>query len=249
MYKKLSAKYPRYVSVYDALLLDIQNNKYPAGEQLPGENELAKDFHVSRNTLRQALMLLQEDGYLSSRQGKGNTVLRIDKPSTANISLIENPLISMSVEPIDGIETSVEIRKISPKHQQIFKFDPSKLLILIRIVYSCAERKVGCALIFLPYDVIAAEKVPLDDMEGIFKFYEHYINSKGFYAEGTLRVVYARDPVTSLLEVPRQQTLLMLDDMSMSGSGAVTMTQKLFFMPDMYELRMNRRNGRKAGRQ
>lgn len=243
---KLAARYPRYVSVYDALLSDIQAESYPPGAKLPGENELSKRFGVSRNTLRQALMLLQEDGYLSIRQGRGNIVLRGGGSRRASVGRLDNPLISMSAEPVDGIDTSIEIRKISPKHQLVFGLDPSKLLVLIRIVCSCGGKKAGCALAFVPYDAVAAENVPLDDMRAVYGFYDRYLSSDGFSSEGTLRIAYARDPVTGLLEIPRQQALLMLDDVVLSGSGAVAMTQKLFFMPDVYELRLTRRNDRKA---
>jgi len=43
---------------------------------LPGERQLSKEYQVSRSTLRAALRILREEGYLRSRQGSGNFIVR-----------------------------------------------------------------------------------------------------------------------------------------------------------------------------
>ena len=246
MSRKPAGKYPRYVSVYDVLLEEIQEGIYPPGTRLPGENDLAKRFGVSRNTLRQSLLLLEEDGYLAIRQGAGNIVLGDGGSTQKTIERLDNPLVSMTVEPIDRIETSFEFRKISPKHQKIFNLDSSKLLVLMKLVCICTKRPVGCSLVFIPYETLTAEGIEPSDGEKLNRFYDRFINSKGFSSISTVRVAYARAPVTSLLNIPMHQVLLMLDDVIMSTSGETVMTQKLFLMPDAYELHLTRRNRSKS---
>lgn len=63
---------PRYVEVYNRLLDYIM--KAPAGCKLPTEEVLAKQFNISRNTLRQALQILQEDKVIYKRRGSGNYI-------------------------------------------------------------------------------------------------------------------------------------------------------------------------------
>ena len=41
------------------------------GEQLPSERDLAQHLALSRSTVREALRVLQEAGYLESRRGRG----------------------------------------------------------------------------------------------------------------------------------------------------------------------------------
>lgn len=74
--KLLSSSVPSYVSIYNSLYLDIVNNFYPQGELLPGEVQLAQKYGVSRNTLRQALAILGEDGLIIKSQGKGTVVAK-----------------------------------------------------------------------------------------------------------------------------------------------------------------------------
>lgn len=63
---------PKYVEVYNLLLNYIK--KEPAGSKLPTEEVLARQFNISRNTLRQALQILQEDKVIYKRRGSGNYI-------------------------------------------------------------------------------------------------------------------------------------------------------------------------------
>ena len=70
-----NVKIPLYVTVYGTIRQWLIDGKYQPGEKLPGENILAAQLDVSRGTLRQAMLLLQEDGLIMNHQGKGNIVL------------------------------------------------------------------------------------------------------------------------------------------------------------------------------
>lgn len=240
-------KYPRYVTVYDVLLKDIQSGRYQVGEKLPGENELAKSFNVSRNTLRQALLLLNEDGYISMRQGKGTLVLRDQTERGRELDSLNDPLVSLAVDRVDRVETQIEIRKISPLNQEIFGLDASKLLVLVKTTCVCGEDRVGCGLSFIPYDIFAERRIPLDNMERIRAFYLELLARESLDTATHLRVVEARDLVAQLLGVSSRQTLVMLDEEIHDKKGGVLLTQKLFFLPNRYDFTFTRRNERMGG--
>jgi DNA-binding GntR family transcriptional regulator len=94
------------------------------------------------------------------------------------------------------------------------------------------------------YIVTAAKSIPLDDMEQVHAFYKSYLSTDGFAADSVIRLVYARDPVTSLLSIPAKHQMLMLDEVIHAPDGTVAMTQKLFFLPDYYEIALTRKNDR-----
>lgn len=60
--------------VFEALYEMIVNGQIQRGQKLPSQEELAKQFGVSRNTLREAMNKLYAMGLLSSRQGIGTVV-------------------------------------------------------------------------------------------------------------------------------------------------------------------------------
>ncbi|GGA84446.1 trehalose operon repressor [Ornithinibacillus halotolerans] len=69
----------KYVIIYDDLVNEIVNKKWKAFDMLPSENELAKEYNTSRETVRKALNLLSQNGYIQKIQGKGSMVLDIHK--------------------------------------------------------------------------------------------------------------------------------------------------------------------------
>ncbi|GGQ18364.1 GntR family transcriptional regulator [Streptomyces roseolilacinus] len=62
------------VVLYERIVDAIHAGAYPPGSTLPSEPRLAAELGVSRPALREALLLLQEDGLLSVRRGVGRTV-------------------------------------------------------------------------------------------------------------------------------------------------------------------------------
>ena len=66
---------PRYLWVYDSLKNQIETEDYKVGDFLPPEPELQKTFHVSRTTVRKAVEMLAQQGFVYIRQGKGTQVL------------------------------------------------------------------------------------------------------------------------------------------------------------------------------
>ncbi|AZK97426.1 MULTISPECIES: GntR family transcriptional regulator [Streptomyces] len=62
------------VVLYERIADAIHRGVWPPGSTLPSEPRLAAELGVSRPALREALLLLQEDGLLSVRRGVGRTV-------------------------------------------------------------------------------------------------------------------------------------------------------------------------------
>ncbi|WP_326653669.1 MULTISPECIES: GntR family transcriptional regulator [unclassified Streptomyces] len=62
------------VVLYERIADAIHEGTYPPGSTLPSEPRLAAELGVSRPALREALLLLQEDGLLTVRRGVGRTV-------------------------------------------------------------------------------------------------------------------------------------------------------------------------------
>lgn len=64
--------------VYRKMLDMVIEGNWKEGDMIPSENDLCEAFSVSRNTIRQGIHRLSALGILTSRQGKGTFVQRID---------------------------------------------------------------------------------------------------------------------------------------------------------------------------
>jgi GntR family transcriptional regulator len=63
-----------YRQIASQLKVDIRSGRFAANGRLPSEHQLTQRFGVSRVTVRQASALLQEEGYVLRKQGKGTFV-------------------------------------------------------------------------------------------------------------------------------------------------------------------------------
>lgn len=64
----------KYVELAEQLRNEIKTGVYRSGQRLPGELELASKFSCSRQTIRQAIGLLVEEGLVYRMQGSGTYV-------------------------------------------------------------------------------------------------------------------------------------------------------------------------------
>jgi len=65
---------PFYVQVADWLESMIESGEYQIGTKLPSEGEMAQKFQLNRNTIRQAISLLVQKGYVEKQRGVGTFV-------------------------------------------------------------------------------------------------------------------------------------------------------------------------------
>ena len=58
-----------YQRVANSVIAEIRSGKYPPGERLPPERELAEEFGVSRPTEREGVIALEIRGIVEARRG------------------------------------------------------------------------------------------------------------------------------------------------------------------------------------
>ena len=61
----------KYVDICDDLRRCMLEAKVKPGEKLPSENELSAQYGVSRQTVRKALEILRDEGYIFAEHGRG----------------------------------------------------------------------------------------------------------------------------------------------------------------------------------
>ncbi len=69
-----STPIPRYREIADRIQSEIASGKWPVGEKLAPEQELASQYDVSRFTIREAMSRLEENGLISRQRRRGTVV-------------------------------------------------------------------------------------------------------------------------------------------------------------------------------
>ena len=102
----------KYLALADSLRAAIQTFKYAAGEKLPSENELTVLYACSRQTVRQALGLLDAEGLTERIRGSGTYVRAAgtQRPKTHNIAVVST-YISEYILPniLAGIQSELSL--------------------------------------------------------------------------------------------------------------------------------------------
>lgn len=73
----MSSQSPKYLQLKEEILSWIAGGRFRPGDKLPSENELAEQFDLSRQTVRQSIGELVQEGWLAREQGKGTFVSRL----------------------------------------------------------------------------------------------------------------------------------------------------------------------------
>lgn len=81
LYQKIAAK----------LASSIHSGKYPIGERLPAERDLAEQFEVSRTTIREATIALEIEGLVEVKQGSGVYVRKLPQRGSLTAPLDVGP--------------------------------------------------------------------------------------------------------------------------------------------------------------
>lgn len=68
----------KYIQLFERLKENIEQGVYQDGQRLSGENEMALEFGISRQTVRQALSVLEREGLIERRQGSGTYVRKVE---------------------------------------------------------------------------------------------------------------------------------------------------------------------------
>lgn len=81
---------PKYQELTEQLRLQIVSGEIAPGQKLPSENTLSAQYQVSRQTVRKALAILQNEGYIYAEHGRGtfcSEMMRHAHPSK-NIAVV-----------------------------------------------------------------------------------------------------------------------------------------------------------------
>ena len=77
---KLRASTPLYAQLVQSLLARINSEELSPDEPLPSESELSSTYSVSRITVREALRILEDEGVIVRRPGKGTFLAKKGRP-------------------------------------------------------------------------------------------------------------------------------------------------------------------------
>jgi len=228
-------------SLAQELRARIHAGEWRPGERMPSEPELARRQTVSRSSMRAAITVLEEEGYVSRRHGSGTYVthrsaLRHDLGRNSGVSSL---IASTGLQP-GTVEASAEEAPAPARVAEALGVPEGEPVSTLRRVRTADGRRVVDVTDWCRIDHIAPEELPA-------------IPEGSMYAALAARDLAVDHGVADLtprnadgdlarrLDVPRGTLLLTIDQIDRTADGVAVLVSREHHVADAFSFTLLRR--------
>jgi GntR family trehalose operon transcriptional repressor len=182
-----------YELIYNSLEGSILKGQYAADEFLPSENQLVKQFHVSRDTIRKALNKLMANGYIQKIQGKGSLVLKRDQLRFPVSGLTSYKELQLSA----GYQSQTRVVRLKKIRIDADLAKRTGFMLDDEVIVLTRIRQIDNSNIIIDHDLLLTSVVPYLDTEiaedSIYNYFETKLGLTISFAEKEITV----EPLTA----------------------------------------------------
>lgn len=230
-----------------ALVARIRSGEVPVGARLPSEPAIARGLNVSRNSVREAMSVLREQGLVQTRQGLGTFVLGGSSEAAFPVNIgIEHlmsttELITRAGHKPGGRDFSLCTGPGDPVALQRLSLPPEASLHLVERVRTADDSPV-----VLCRDHLSSELVPprrMGQYRGDGSLFEFLRLECGVHVSTARADIVPTLPstrVAELLEVSRRRPILLLRQVHYTDDNAAFLYSENFFNSDFMGLHVRR---------
>lgn len=224
----------------------IRDGRLSDGVQLPPEVELATSLGVSRTTVREALLQLEQEGLLIRRHGHGtfvrsSAVLR--GSLNANLSATE-VIRSHGMEPGTS-HARVDRRPAPAAVAEQLRVAPGADVIHLERVRTADGRPVIFTVDMMPAALFEEAGVDpgilLDPGLSLYRLYAERLHRSITDGQATIRLTRADELVADCLAVPPGSPILRLEQVDASVDGDPILFSIESYVADTFEFSVHRR--------
>ncbi len=235
-----------YLQIIDFLFEDIKDGKYPPGSNLPSEEQLAREFSVSRVTLREALRVLEEDGIIIRRHGIGTFVRDRKIVPIQKLSKIFSTSVMFKKAGLGDQFAKINHNKIAAPRKVA-----EKLQISVGSEVWEVERlrTIGRQPAMYSLDFFPASIVPLGE-EGKLKNYSHSLYKFLVEVCGQvpergkciLKPITGDKYLSMIMNVPRTTSLMYIESVDLNRKQQPIICAREYYLADLFEFQVERMN-------
>jgi DNA-binding GntR family transcriptional regulator len=228
-------------SLADELRARILAGEWRPGERLPSEPELARRRFVSRSSMRAAITVLEEDGFVSRKHGSGTYVMhRPALPNDLGRNLSVSSLIrSTGMEPGTEEQTSGAVPAPAAVAEAL-GVEEGEPVSCLRRVRTADGRRVVDVTDWCRTDHLAPEELP--DLPG-GSIYAALAERGLAVAHGVAQLTpeNAGREVAERLAVPQGALLLTIDQVDRTADGTAVLVAREHHLVDAFTFTLLRR--------
>lgn len=229
---------PMYEQVANELREDIVSNNFNDNGNIGSQKELVDRFNVSVITIRKALSILEKEGLIIRKQGKG---------TFANKTLFQDNLKTLTglsnVISEKGFIPDIEIRTFeiieTPKcFDEQVKMGLEEKCLYIERIHKIENIPVGIAQIYIPYKIgVELSKYEIEKYT-IYEIYENKLGIELGKGTQTIKANKADKYLTDILLVEEKSPVLEVERLAFDDKGKLIEYIILSYEYDKYEFKV-----------
>ena len=192
----------------------IQEGYYIPGVRMPSEQELAKEFRVSRATVRIALTALASLGLVVRKQGDG-TYINDHKNGKNSLmtaiwefgSLVKASGREPSITPI-----SVQKRTAKKDEENALEIQTNEEVISVERLFYANEKPIILSVNISPLKIFNEDIDDLDATLGIHEFLSRYCNNEIASVDVKISPIMPSESVREVLALDSNTPLLLIEE-------------------------------------
>lgn len=236
---KYNFQTPRYLVVIEQIKEMIKNGELESGERLPSETVFAKKLGVSRNTLREALRILEEENIIIRRHGVGTFV---NKKPVFSSGIEELFSITDMIER-EGKEPGTEIHftgYVDPHGDDIkeLNLEENEQVFLVKRVRTASETPLVYCIDKIPANLLA-KGYKLNQESILSSLEEAGITIS--YADAQINTMGYHDEISEIMNCDQNTPLLILRQIHYDLNNRPVLSSINFFKSDQISFNVLRK--------
>lgn len=202
---------PKYYQLAAIIRQRIEEGEFSEQDAIPSERQLEEQFNLSRPTIRQAIDLLERQGFVYRVHGRGTFVSpRKLQMGMQELTSFSEDMRSRGLEPGQQMLAFGLVLPSKKAAAQLAISDPKQKVLRIKRLRTGNEEPIGIQDSYLALP--EGQEITLEEMQDYGSIYAILQNKFGIFpteAEDTLEVTLATIEESKLLQIPEGSPLLL----------------------------------------
>ena len=224
-----------YYKVKKDMEQKITEGVYKKGEYIPSEPELEQYYKVSRTTIRKAINMLVEEGYVTIIRGMGTKVTpsKLKHKAAELMSFTE----LMKKQGMTPEVRDVQIRRIHPDQEviSVLELNSWEEVFEISRVRTADGEPITINTSYIPCRLVGERDLwVLKDKQSLYQVLEDF-NIFVQYTEDTMSAIKASSKQAEILEINKNDPLLYIERIAYDKNNTIVEFSRIVIRADRYK--------------
>ena len=215
----------------------IRSGTLSPGDKLPTEPRLARELSVSRATLRDALSLLEREGFLERKHGSGTFVKSLKPEVLLHLEMKRSVTELIASKGLIPGTKSLKLKNITatPEIATKLQLAPRSPIIRIERVRTANAQPVVYSIDYIPSWVVPNTPDSFDENFSLYAFLETVCSQKIKNGTATLIPLSQVQSIAKILQIDPNSYLFLFEQVDLNQENKPIVYSREYFVPWIFK--------------